>query len=158
MDPSSDRVVASCEKPGVVGMQAFHADAGAADPAGRDGSGRLAWKLCIALVSVAVMGNSDDVEAEFLLCPVDTAASFKTAYGHDDLGTNEPVARRHRPAIVEKGSISNYDGRAVSIADDDLERALGAPSEECSYGCDVVIHCEGRLDAPCPAWVSCRRD
>jgi hypothetical protein len=143
VDPSADRVVAPCEKPGIVGMQAFHADASAPDPASRNGSGRVVGKLCIALVSVTVMGDCDDVEAEFLFRLVDTATSLKTAYGHNDLGTNEPVARRHRPAVVEQGRISNYDGCAVSIADYDLERALGAPSEQCRYGCDVVIHCEG---------------
>jgi hypothetical protein len=142
MDPATDRIVTSGEKPGVVGVETFHTDARTADATGWYRAGPVFGEFRIALGSVAIVGNGNDIEPEFVLDPVHSTTGLKPADCHHGVGADEPVASGHWSTIVEQRGVSNHDRPAVGVANDDLERALRASPEERGYCSDIVIHCE----------------
>lgn len=121
IDPRSDRIVTTGEKPGVVSMEALHADPGAGNPTRWSRPAMTSGNGGIALGGVAGMGLGDGLGGQFAFGPIDAALGLESPDGRGQSGPDQPITCRHRPAVREQGAVANDDWFAVLIAHDHLE-------------------------------------
>jgi hypothetical protein len=143
MYPSTHWVVTAGEEPGVVGVQAFHANAGAADSPRGSGPVVVRVKGQIALTCVVLMDRGKDVGAQFGLDPVDGSGGLETPDG-DALGSaHQPVASGHRRPVVEQWCIEDHDRLVVIVAYDHLEGPKRSPTEQRCHRGEVAFMVAG---------------
>ncbi len=146
-DPPPHRVVATGEMPRVVGVQALDALARATDAAGRAVLGVLRQRG-VALGGVSRVGRRQLVGVDGLLGRAHAAGSFQAADRLHGRWSDEPVARRHRRAVVEQCRVADHDRVADVVAHDDLERAGRLPPQQLTHAFKVGCrHGVGRVSA-----------
>ncbi len=123
--PPADRIVASGEMVGVVGVEAFDPDSGAADAATRPGTLVVLRQLCVALGGVAIVRRLEGVGVDVGLGTANPAGPFQATDQEAVAGADQPVPGGHRSAVVEYRCVADHPGRAGSVADHDLEVTLG---------------------------------
>ena len=146
--PAADRVVATGEVPGVVGVQALDPLAGAADAAEGPGAVVVGREGRVALGGVAARGRRRarrDRPRPRPGCTPPAASSRPTA--SRSRRTDQPVAGGHRRAVVEQRGVADHHRGPVGGADHDLERALGGARPE-QVGDRVAV---GRARRPRPS-------
>ena len=84
----------------------------------------------VPLGGVAGVGGGQLVGVDLGLGPVDAAGGLEPRQPGALGLADQPVAGRHRRAVVEQRRVAEDDGRAVGVADDDLEVALDRPAEQ----------------------------
>ena len=65
------------------------------------------------------------------------ALSLQTAHGFAQLGVDQPIARRHWPAVVEERGVLDNSRHGVATADGNSERARRFAAEETGDGLEV---------------------
>ena len=106
-----------------MGMQALHANPRTTDTAVRTRAGVSQRKECVALGGIAAVGVGDLVGIEFGLGSAHSTRRLEAADGQDLAPADEPVASRHRFAIVEQWSVAQHNRISTDISDHDLEGA-----------------------------------
>ena len=154
-DPSAHGVVPTGQEPGVVRVEALHADPGAAHPSARGGAGVVRGHGGIALGGVAGVSVRHGFGGHLGLGPADTAGGLQPADHGGRVGTDQPVARRHRGAVVQQGSVADDHGRPGTIAHDHLEPTLRLPTEQGRHG--RPVRAVVGLDQPRPLRTTGRR-
>jgi hypothetical protein len=107
-----------------VGVQALDSDARAADTAVRAWAGVIRGQGRISLSGIAGVCVGDQELVDLRLGSAHAAAGFETAHREDFVPANQPVAGRHRLAVVEEWCIAEHDGLSCVISDNDFERTL----------------------------------
>ena len=72
------------------------------------------------------MGVGDGRRIDLGLRPSHAAGRFQPAHGQHLGRTDQPVAGRHRRAVVEQRGVADDDRRPVGVAHDDLEGPSGS--------------------------------
>ena len=142
-DPAADRVVTAREVPCVVGVEALDAGSRAADPASRPRSGMVVGHQRVALGRVAAVGVVDERGVDRRLGGAHATSRLELADAAHLVGTDQPVAGRHRGAVVEQRRVPQHDGIAVVISHDDFEVATRLTTEELAYPRPVVHRVSG---------------
>ena len=121
-----------------MGVQALHALAGAADAAATAAgpSGRPAMAASRSARSGRARRRSAAVDLG--LGVPHAAGGLEPADRRDHGLADQPVARRHRRAVVEQRRVAEHDGIAVGVAHHDLERTLRLAPEQFADRGDVV--------------------
>jgi hypothetical protein len=112
-----------------VRVQALDTFSRAADAAARTWPTVRRWHCGIAFVGVPSVGCGDVAGRYGGLGEDDAAVRFETSHHRRFDRTDEPVARRHRRAVIEKWMVADHDGVAVAPSDDDLVAADRSPAE-----------------------------
>ncbi len=141
LDPTTHRVVATREVVGEVGVEALHAGPRAAHAAGRARTPVSRVDRCIAFAAVRVVGPLELDPVDLGLGPMDPTGRLEPADQPPEVGIDQPVPSRHRPAVVEDRCVPQDRRCPVGGSDDDLEGALRRPTEQAlDLGEVVRIH------------------
>ena len=118
-------------------MQAFHADARAADTTGRKRSNMAGRQRRIALGGIASVSSRQFGGVDRLACLANPAGRLETINSTSHCITDQPIQRRHRLAVVEQRRITDYDRVTPFIAHHHIERAFGWTAEQLLDPCPV---------------------
>ena len=142
-DPPADRVVAAREVPCIVGVEALDAGSRAADPTTRPRSGMVVGNQRVALGRVTAVGVVDERRVDRRLGGAHATGRLELADSTHLVGTDQPVAGRHRGAVVEQRRVPQHDGITIVTSHDDLEVAERLTTEELAYPRPVVHRVSG---------------
>lgn len=115
-------------------MEALHTSLRTSNASGRPRARMVRSERGVSLGPVSGVGGFKFVGIDLHIGSSDAADGFEPAHAFGDRPVHEPVERRHRRPVVQKGSIPDHDGFPGLVSDDDFESRARHPSEE---PCDV---------------------
>ena len=130
MHPLADRVIFTCEKTGVVGVQTFDSSTCAPDASRWHRTFVVFGNSCFSRNLMSIMGGGDEIFIDVVFGLADAAICFKNSYCIGLVSTDEPVTRWHWGSVIEKGRIFDDDRITVTIPMHDRERSHWWAAEE----------------------------
>ena len=124
--PTAYWIVAACEIPGVVGVQALDAAAGTADAGGRPRTVVIRRHCGVAFESVALVSGFDLLGRNLGLGTPHTPVALDTAHDSALVITDEPVTGGHGSTRFQQRRVAEHNRVAEFVAHDDLQAPPGS--------------------------------
>src|SRR5579884_9998 len=128
--PAPHRIVSPGEVPGVVGVKALDAPAGSAHPSGGAGPVPTGGQGGVTLGRVTPMGVLEVDRVDIRLGPADPAGRLQPTDGLALLVADQPVAGRHRGAVLHQRRVADDHRAPACVGDHHLELEIGSAPEQ----------------------------
>ena len=139
--PLADWVDVADQPIGVVRMQTLDPAAGAGHAAVGSRASVLGCNVCVTLGGIVGVRSVERSGVNFAFGSVNTTSGLKSRHVRHVVRVNQPVARRHRCAIVKQRGIAHHAGGSVVSSHDYGEVTLRATTKQCGDLLDVGRRC-----------------
>jgi hypothetical protein len=129
-DPPAYWIVATCEIPGVMRVQALDAAAGTANASGRPRTIVIRRHRGVAFEPVALVSSFDLRSRNLGLGTTHAPVALDTAHDSTLMITDEPVTGGHRSTRFQQRRVAKHNRVTVLVAHDDLIGTAGFAAQQ----------------------------
>ena len=136
-DPDANRIVATREPPGQMGMETLDSSAG--PPHATSGPRTLPSRRDrgVPLLRVSEMTCLQRRTVDLTLCLSDASCGLESAHCGAQTRVHQPVSRWHGRRVPKKGVVADDHRGAIRATDHHRERPAGFSTEEAGHRLDV---------------------
>ena len=136
INPAADRVIATGQEVGVMGMQALHANPGAADATVGGRPVMVVGNPGISFCCIGRVGATERIRVNLGLDPIDGAGGLQLTDRLVQRFVDQPVPGWHRPTGRQQRFVAQHHRPPIGAPHHHFVLALGATSEQL---CDTLM-------------------